>query len=62
MNSFNYEYPVRQHFCKGCAEEAIKEEMGRVGSRVLLAYGGHLLNERGCMPSSAHGLKSVESR
>lgn len=26
MNSFNYEYPVRQHFGKGCAEGAIKED------------------------------------
>ena len=24
MNSFNYEYPVRQHFGKECAESAIK--------------------------------------
>ncbi len=40
MNSFNYEYPVRQYFGKGCAEEAIKKEMNRVGGRVLLAYGG----------------------
>lgn len=39
MNSFNYEYPVRQHFGKGCAESAIKEEMKNVGQRVLLAYG-----------------------
>lgn len=47
MNSFNYEYPVRQHFGKGCAEEAIKEEMGRVCSRVLLAYGGASLKRTG---------------
>ena len=41
MNSFNYEYPVRQLFGKGCAESAIKEEMKRVESkRVMLAYGG----------------------
>ena len=40
MENFNYEYPVRQHFGKGCAEGAIKEEMKSVGQRVLLAYGG----------------------
>lgn len=40
MNNFNFQYPVRQHFGKGCAENAIKEEMKRVGKRVLLAYGG----------------------
>lgn len=47
MNSFNYEYPVRQHFGKGCAESAIKEEMKHVGQRVLLAYGGGSLKRTG---------------
>lgn len=47
MNSFNYEYPVRQYFGKGCAEEAIKKEMNRVGRRVLLAYGGGSLKRTG---------------
>ena len=27
MDRFTYQYPVRQHFGKGCAESAIKEEM-----------------------------------
>lgn len=48
MNSFNYEYPVRQHFGKGCAESAIKEEMKRVESKcVMLAYGGASLKHTG---------------
>lgn len=48
MNSFNYEYPVRQHFGKGCAEIAIKEEMKRVeAKRVMLAYGGASLKRTG---------------
>lgn len=47
MNSFNYEYPVRQYFGKGCAEEAIKKEMKSVGGRVLLAYGGGSLKRTG---------------
>lgn len=42
MNTFDYHYPVRQHFGKGCAEEAICSEMKSVGTRVLLAYGGSL--------------------
>ena len=42
MDNFTYQYPVRQHFGKGCAERAIKEEMGRAGRNVLLAYGGSL--------------------
>lgn len=47
MNTFNYQYPVRQHFGKGCAESALKEEMSRVGTNVLLAYGGGSLKRTG---------------
>lgn len=47
MNNFNYQYPVRQHFGKGCAENALKEEMKYVGKRVLLAYGGGSLKRTG---------------
>ena len=47
MNIFNYQYPVRQHFGKGCAENALKEEMKKVGKRVLLAYGGGSLKRTG---------------
>lgn len=48
MDSFNYEYPVRQHFGKGCAESTIKEEMKRVeAKRVMLAYGGASLKRTG---------------
>ena len=47
MNSFNYQYPVRQHFGKGCAEEAIKKELRAVGKNVLLAYGGGSIKRTG---------------
>lgn len=47
MNTFDYHYPVRQHFGKGCAEEAIRSEMKNVGTRVLLAYGGGSLKRTG---------------
>ena len=47
MNNFTYQYPVRQHFGKGCAEQALKEEMTRVGRNVLLAYGGGSLKRTG---------------
>lgn len=48
MNSFNYEYPVREHFGKGGAESAIKEEMKRVEAKcVMLAYGGASLKRTG---------------
>ena len=48
MDRFTYQYPVRQHFGKGCAESAIKEEMNRIaGNNVLLAYGGASLKRTG---------------
>ena len=47
MDPFTYQYPVRQHFDKGCAESAIKEKMTRVGKNVLLAYGGGSLKRTG---------------
>lgn len=47
MNNFTYQYPVRQHFGKGGAEQALKKEMTRVGRNVLLAYGGGSLKRTG---------------
>lgn len=47
MDKFVYQYPVRQYFGRGGAESAIKEEMKRVGQRVLLAYGGGSIKRTG---------------
>lgn len=47
MERFDYIYPVRQHFGKGCAESAIKEEMAKTGKNVMLAYGGGSLKRTG---------------
>lgn len=47
MNGFIYQYPVKQCFGKGCAEEAIKRELKTVGDNVLLAYGGGSLKRTG---------------
>ena len=47
MNTFNYQYPVRQHFGKGCAYFAIKNEMQNVGKRVMLAYGSGSIKRSG---------------
>ena len=38
MNSFNYQYPVKQYFGKGCAEDALKKEMPDMGSVVTVSY------------------------
>lgn len=45
MNSFNYQYPVRQHFAWDALEGASEEEMKHVGKRVLLAVGHNLPKE-----------------
>lgn len=47
MNTFIYQYPVKQYFGKGCAEEAVKKELNTVGKKVLLAYGGASLKRTG---------------
>lgn len=47
MNSFVYQYPVKQYFGKGCAEEAIKGELKTASDNVLLAYGGGSLKRTG---------------
>lgn len=47
MDNFVYHYPVRQYFGKGCAEEAIRKELGNAGENILLAYGGGSLKRTG---------------
>ena len=47
MEKFTYQYPVKQYFGKGCAEEALKKEMPDMGDVVMLAYGGGSLKRTG---------------
>lgn len=47
MDNFIFEYPVKQYFGKGCAEEAIKTELKTAGKNVLLAYGSGSLKRNG---------------
>lgn len=47
MDTFIFNYHVRQYFGKGCAEGAIKKELGNAGENVLLAYGGGSLKRTG---------------
>lgn len=47
MNNFNYQYPVKQYFGKGCAEESLKNEMSGMGNTVMLAYGGGSVKRSG---------------
>lgn len=47
MDNFIYQYPIKQYFGAGCAEDAIKTELKKVGRNVLLAYGGGSLKRTG---------------
>lgn len=47
MEKFEFHYPVKQYFGKGCAEDAVKKEMKNTGANVLLAYGGGSLKRTG---------------
>lgn len=47
MEKFTYQYPVKQYFGKGCAEEALKKDMPAMGKVVMLAYGGGSLKRTG---------------
>ena len=40
MNSFTYDYPVRNYFGEGAMDQALDAEMGAMGKTVMLAYGG----------------------
>lgn len=40
MNDFVFSYPTKVYFGKSSAERAIKSELPKYGSKVMLAYGG----------------------
>lgn len=47
MEKFTYQYPVRQYFGKGCAEDALKNEAADMGETVMIAYGKGSLKRSG---------------
>lgn len=47
MNSFTYSYPTKVYFGQGAAEKALSEELPKVGSTVMLAYGGGSIKKNG---------------
>ena len=40
MESFVYQYPVKNYFGEGAVPKALAAEMPAMGERVMLAYGG----------------------
>ena len=47
MESFTYDYPVRNYFGRGSLEPTLREWMPRMGERVMLAYGGGSVKRSG---------------
>ena len=47
MNSFTYDYPVRNYFGEGAMDQALDAEMGAMGKTVMLAYGGGSVKRTG---------------
>lgn len=47
MEKFIYSYPTKVYFGRGSAEEALKQELSKVGKTVMLAYGGGSLKKSG---------------
>lgn len=57
MKSFYFTYPVRIHFGKGVADEALRAELPKYGKSVLLAYGGGSIKRTGLYDRIARLLK-----
>ncbi|MDE5820882.1 MAG: iron-containing alcohol dehydrogenase [Paramuribaculum sp.] len=47
MNNFTFQYPVKQYFGKGCAEDALTKELPMMGNKIMLAFGGGSLKRTG---------------
>lgn len=39
MNKFTFSYPTKVYFGEKIAEEALKQELPKIGKTVMLAYG-----------------------
>ncbi len=47
MDKFAYSYPIKVYFGEGAAADALKQELPKVGTTVLLAYGGGSVKKSG---------------
>ena len=47
MNTFTYSYPVKVYFGEKAAVNSLFAELAKVGSNVLLAYGGGSIKKNG---------------
>ena len=47
MNTFTYDYPVKNYFGEGAMNQALEAELGHMGDTVMLAYGGGSVKRTG---------------
>lgn len=59
MNDFTYVYPVKVYFGQGAAQKALQAELGKVGKRVMLAYGGGSVKRSGVFDEICGFLKEA---
>ena len=62
MNSFTYDYPVRNYFGEGAMDQALDAEMGAMGKTVTLAYGGGSVKRTGVYGHVVDKLTSAGKR
>ena len=62
MNSFTYDYPVRNYFGEGAMDQALDAEMGAMGKTVMLAYGGGSVKRTGVYDHVVDKLTSAGKR
>ncbi len=59
MNTFTYEYPVKQYFGEKAAEKNLPGELEKVGKVVMLAYGGGSVKKTGIYDEMVAILKNA---
>ena len=52
MNSFTYQYPVKNYFGEGALHTALAAELPAMGEKVMLAYGGGSISVLALMTKS----------
>ena len=55
MNSFTYQYPVKNYFGEGALHTALAAELPAMGEKVMLAYGGGSIKRTGLYDASRCG-------
>lgn len=62
MDSFTYDYPVKNYFGAGAVEQALKAELPRMGATVMLAYGGGSIKASGLYDDLVAALETAGKR